>query len=1175
MKKKMKKGGFVMKKLLSFVLVFCMLLSVAIFPAQAQVLPSQKYKLVFEEDFENKLSYLKPCWDPGETYGSAAKSGATFSMGKVSIGYLSTVSIVESDDSMEAANFTDGILQFDMTWKAGLDNWLILEFGYKNGDYAGYFQINQMQAYIRRNNGTLQDASSGQVGVQATGFEYGHTYRMWVYLDYYNGLTQLRVHSVDITKGDDYKPDDVKLVAKVATDTNLPKYDGKGGMLRFKSHVDIESMEFDNIKVYVEDPAGDKSEEDIIPNFHKIDNMNAQELLEYFGGPTVEEIKATQRPNGEDYNLVFSEDFSNGNSDPCWDKDMKVLGRQGSAGDANFGLGELILTAPNARRPICKEGKGGPAAAFSRGVISFDLMWEDMVGKLQLLTYSHTNELIGILGFTNDGIVTQHFTAGRILNTGSEGAKYPGFEVNQKYNFKIFAEKDTVNKEVMYKVYIAELVGGKPGKYYLAGWGTANEKMYDYAGGGYMTINNGNFAGKPHIDNIQFYAPADGNVTSESVKITDLIPNYKELEAGIKADEEKRRDEEGIHVLERIGMIIGEGDGVTEKYLKTKPTRVQAAVLTLRLRGLEEEAKAFEGSDNFSDIQDVSWAKNILAYIKAHPELGMVGVGDNCFDPMAPITQQAYVKILLEAMGYKYNEDFSWGEVLSFAKEHGMKYQDAAEFNVREVAKTTYAALYAPLKGETRRLFAKIITDREGINDPEYTNAPALTEEYLAMREEAQHKDYGLMVNYDSTETVTANTNLHFGTPEQLANGTLPKSYARPEDIPKELLTKENYYAWIWDSLIGEGRWGHNGMSQAETIVFSTNMNGLGEELLKVDGEFITRHPTSKVQYYADVLTEAVGMDPVELGIEWCKEHDKTYIWSMRMNDTHDMGQGYEGLNAWKASHLDLLMGKYEDFTGDNYDELAFGFKAWSNADFTHLESRQRLYDTVKYVVKNYDVDGVELDFFRHLSFFKEVVLGEKVYQESIERMNDLIRSIRLMLDVEGMKRGRPYVLQIKIPDSLGFCYNVGLDVDTWMQEDLIDIVGCGGYFRLTEWTDCVDYFQNKYNVPFYACLSRDIINTARNHEKWRNEAAIAWNSGAKGVSTFNILQGDEPILRIIGSPETAGQPTEGYEDVKIQNPGGRGWPGQWFRGGMDYRYAKEAFPEDWSNWTYGQRLYD
>ncbi|MGE5677585.1 MAG: esterase, partial [Pseudomonadota bacterium] len=54
--------------------------------------------------------------------------------------------------------------------------------------------------------------------------------------------------------------------------------------------------------------------------------------------------------------------------------------------------------------------------------------------------------------------------------------------------------------------------------------------------------------------------------------------------------------------LETLGVLKGDTSaGVTSDYLAKTTTRMQAAIMYLRLKGLEDEALAFTGTANFAD----------------------------------------------------------------------------------------------------------------------------------------------------------------------------------------------------------------------------------------------------------------------------------------------------------------------------------------------------------------------------------------------------------------------------------------------------------------------------------------------------------------------------------------------------------------------------------------------
>jgi hypothetical protein len=129
--------------------------------------------------------------------------------------------------------------------------------------------------------------------------------------------------------------------------------------------------------------------------------------------------------------------------------------------------------------------------------------------------------------------------------------------------------------------------------------------------------------------------------------------------------------------LELLGLLIGDGNGVTEAYLAKSSTRMQLAILNARWLAYEQDAYDYEDWDddiNFVDYDDrtseAEW--NMLAYYYAYPDLGFIGIGYDVFDPQANITNKQLAKILLVAMGYPYGDEYDWNDILLFAAEIGI-----------------------------------------------------------------------------------------------------------------------------------------------------------------------------------------------------------------------------------------------------------------------------------------------------------------------------------------------------------------------------------------------------------------------------------------------------------------------------------------------------------------------
>jgi len=186
-----------------------------------------------------------------------------------------------------------------------------------------------------------------------------------------------------------------------------------------------------------------------------------------------------------------------------------------------------------------------------------------------------------------------------------------------------------------------------------------------------------------------------------------------------------------------LGMLVGSGSGVTPEYLNEQPSRIQSAIMFLRLKGLYETAVAFKGTENFADAKDMQWAegKNILAYLKANPSLGFIGTGANMFNANEKIDAKSYYKVMLEALGYKQNTaeivgDFTWNDVLTFAASKGLtKVANDANFQVADIATATIETLKANVKGGTKTLAASlveagVINEAAAIAAGVYTKAP-------------------------------------------------------------------------------------------------------------------------------------------------------------------------------------------------------------------------------------------------------------------------------------------------------------------------------------------------------------------------------------------------------------------------------------------------------------------
>jgi hypothetical protein len=250
----------------------------------------------------------------------------------------------------------------------------------------------------------------------------------------------------------------------------------------------------------------------------------------------------------------------------------------------------------------------------------------------------------------------------------------------------------------------------------------------------------------------------------------------------------------------------------------------------------------------------------------------------------------------------------------------------------------------------------------------------------------------------------------------------------------------------------------------------------------------------------------------------------------------------------------------------DDFEHVAHG--RWSSVDYSHAEVRDQLFRTWEEVCTNYEVDGLMFDFFRHPTFFRSTATGEHASDEEVEMMTDLLRRTRKMTDEIGARRGRPILMIARTPDLPEYARGLGLDIEQWMKEGLIDVWIATGYFRLQPWPDIVA-LADKYDIPVWAGMSEsrvepmDINNSI---EAYRARAMNMWRAGVDGIYLFNFSYRTRSQFRVLF--EIGDRERLAYLD-KLYVPDARGkiWagPGHWLKGGDDYYRRTQPLPQELS----------
>jgi hypothetical protein len=177
------------------------------------------------------------------------------------------------------------------------------------------------------------------------------------------------------------------------------------------------------------------------------------------------------------------------------------------------------------------------------------------------------------------------------------------------------------------------------------------------------------------------------------------------------------------------------------------------------------------------------------------------------------------------------------------------------------------------------------------------------------------------------------------------------------------------------------------------------------------------------------------GHDVFQLFVDRARQVGLGIFASFRMNDAHcnmEHRMADARRSAMKVEHPDWLIGSpTADPAGYAHD---FNF-CWQ-WNWAREEVRHRFLGLMDETLTRYDVDGLELDFCRTPPFFKP-----HQALKHIDSMTAFIREAQGLGAKHAQRRGREVKLLCRVPSSLDAAFEVGLDVENWIGEGIVDLI--------------------------------------------------------------------------------------------------------------------------------------
>lgn len=240
-----------------------------------------------------------------------------------------------------------------------------------------------------------------------------------------------------------------------------------------------------------------------------------------------------------------------------------------------------------------------------------------------------------------------------------------------------------------------------------------------------------------------------------------------------------------------------------------------------------------------------------------------------------------------------------------------------------------------------------------------------------------------------------------------------------------------------------------------------------------------------------------------------CKERGVAAFVSFRLNDGHGLENA--GLTNASAAHT------VSKFYLENYERWRIGpdRKDWNQhvLDWAVPEVREHKFAFLREICEGYDIDGLELDFQRHPSYFKAGMPPS----ERRQIMSGFVRRVRELLDRTSAP-GRRRWLCARIPAYVASHAGLGLDAAA-MAECGVDMFNLSCHYYTMQGADVAAvrglvpgaavYLEMAHTTATGPRLSEgyDSFSFRRTTEQqYATTAQLAYRDGADGVSLFNFV---------------------------------------------------------------------
>lgn len=268
----------------------------------------------------------------------------------------------------------------------------------------------------------------------------------------------------------------------------------------------------------------------------------------------------------------------------------------------------------------------------------------------------------------------------------------------------------------------------------------------------------------------------------------------------------------------------------------------------------------------------------------------------------------------------------------------------------------------------------------------------------------------------------------------------------------------------------------------------------------------------------------AAGNDPLRVVVERAHEKGRRVLCSLRMNDPAPPDAASRYFLGRLKQSTEHLIGEVDP---DNPHVATC-------PDFAREAVRQERLDVIEEVCERYGADGLEMDPYVGVFFKRSEV------EMHTPLLTEFVRQVRELLDRIGQRRGERLWLSARVHPEEDQNLRIGMDVGTWLQEGLLDLVVPTGGGMLFDPEMPIDWLVNVASLSgawVYPSVGR-VPYDDRHHEPpiemYRAAAANFRMQGADGLYMADLpwpyRSREYQILREMGDADITARKTKLYQ---------------------------------------------